>query len=513
MEQIGKQSWLYRAFYIVFAVVSTTLLLFYLSDTLIHFTTPYQFPINSFERFPLTVLIFPAELFSMLFGLYFVYVLLNDQDTEPSGTVSDVDVAILVPVYNEPKDIVDRTLEQARQVRWSGDVKIYLLDDSDEKEHMDAMDGLAAKHGCEVVRRDARDGFKAGNVNNAVKTAVDEPFFVILDADQAPQPQLLEETMDYFAGDSIAYVQTPQYYVNDESRLARTAKIMANIFFHAMCRGRNHDGATIFCGTNAVLRTAAFREVNGFAYYTATEDIDLGVRLKNAGYSAEYVPTILVHGHAPEDYGSYASQQYRWANGNLAILRERWKEILGGRLSMRQKVHTVAVLGWWLIGLITLVFILVPLISLVTQSGTHHTWLPDVVMVLLYLNIVFGILMMYVALQQRVEDSTSLWDAVLAYSLLINSSFIYVRAALNALFKRYVGFVRTDKKESIAKLGRIKWNLLFGTVCVGAAIYGIVQAGRYSMARQVRTYLPISGWLIFYGTVLYSSILFVGDDA
>ena len=54
----------------------------------------------------------------------------------------------------------------------------------------------------------------------------------------------------------------------------------------------------------------------------ATEDIDLGLRMNQLGWYGAYVPEILVKGYAPPSMDSYVTQQYRWANGNMAILRE-----------------------------------------------------------------------------------------------------------------------------------------------------------------------------------------------
>lgn len=514
---IRKQGWLQYTFYAIFGLASTALMLYYLSDTLIHFTTPQQFPVNSFERFPLTWLIFPAELFSFLFGLYFVYTLITDRHRDPAPPPLHgrewTRVAILLPAYNEPADIVDRTIQACKQVRWPGGTTIYLLDDSTNLEDRKNMEALCQKHGCTLVRRKDRTGFKAGNINNAISKAVTEDYFVIFDADQAPQPEFLEATMDHFSLPGVAFVQTPQYFVNEGTPLERTAKVGANIFFQAMCVSRSRDGAMVFCGTNAVIKTAVFREVGGFSYYTATEDIELGLRMNDAGYRGVYVPQVLARGYAPQDFKAYSSQQYRWSNGNLAILRESWLRILAGNFSLRHQMHTLFALGWWMIGIVTLVYILVPIMALLFGLGTHHTWLPTSLLVLLYSNVVMGVLMIYVALRNRTDDRVTVADALLQYSLITNSMFIYARAAVSALFGRYVGFVRTNKKRSASGLSLIKWNLLLAAVCFGFSAYALYNAAIASDLVRLRTFLPISVWLLFYSVLLSSSILFVGEGA
>lgn len=505
-------------FILLFALLSLLLMGYYLSDTLIHYTTPQQFPINSFERFPLTLLIFPAELFSICFALYFVYVLLSGQKPEaeplPLPKRETVPVAILLPVYNEPKEIVERTIVACRRLRWRGGTRIYLLDDSTGEEEKASMDALAKRHGCTVVRRSDRVGYKAGNINNAFRRAVKEPFFVILDSDQAPLPEFLERTMDHFSDPDIGFVQTPQYLINEATPLERGAKIGTNIFYFAQCVGKSHDGALPFCGTNAVIRTAAFRGVGGFRYFSATEDIELGLRINQAGYRGRYVPEILVHGYAPPDFAAYSSQQYRWANGNLAILRESWRAILFGRFSLRQQAHILFTLGWWLVGVTTLAYILVPVLSLAFGLGTHHTWLPSALLIILYFNVIFGILIIYASLHGRIEgEKVKVSDALLQYALITNSLFIFARAAFNAVLGRYVGFVRTNKVGSGGgQLGLIRWNLLLSALCLCFSLYALGLAAISSDLQQLRTYLPVSLWLLYYGVILASSLIFVSGE-
>ena len=513
---IKQQGRWHLLFFACFGIVSASLMLYYLTNTLIHYTTDQQFPIDSFKRLPLTALIFPAEMFSFLFAMYFVYTLFADRHRAPTPMPlagrERIRIALLIPVYHEPTDVVERTINACKRVRWPGGTRIYLLDDSKETEFTTAMAALARKHGCAIVRRPDRKGYKAGNVNNAIRTAVKEEFFAILDADQAPEQDFLERTVDHFSDPSVAFVQTPQYYVGEKTVLERTAKMGANIFFQAMCVGRARDKAMVFCGTNAVIRTEAFRAVKGLSYYMATEDIELGLRMNEEGYHGVYVPEVLVRGYAPPDFKAYSSQQYRWANGNLAILREAWKKILFGKFTLRQQIHTLFALGWWLIGIVTLIYIITPILSLFLGLGTHHTWLPTAILIALYCNVVLGVGMIYAALQGRVEgDRMTVRDAILQYLLITNSVFIYARAAVNAALRRYVGFVRTNKTKSVTGLGLIKWNLITGTGLFAASIYALYHAAIASDAQQLRTYLPISVWLLLYAFIMLSAIIFVVD--
>lgn len=512
--EIKRQGWPYLAFYVVFGLMSLGLMIYYLSNTIIHYTTGQQFPINSFQRFPLTFLIFPAEVFSFCFGMYFVYLLVSGArkglPPKPLRRAMSGKVALLVPVYNEPSEIVERTVAACKRVRWWRGTSVYILDDSTEKQHVDAMASLGRKYGCHVVRRPDRVGYKAGNVNNAVANVIREPYFAIFDADQAPLPEFLEESMDYFSDSTVAFVQAPQHYVNANTPLEKAARMGTGLFFQAQCSSKAKDGAMPFCGTNAVIRADVFRAVRGFSYYTSTEDVELGLRMNDAGYQGAFVPKVLVHGYAPPDFVAYSSQQYRWANGNLAILRENWLRILSGNLSLKQQVHTFFTLGWWLVGIVSLIYIAVPLLSLFLNTGTHHTWLPNALLLLLYLNVSMGMILVYIALRNRTGEPVRFTDTLLQYSLIVNSAFIYARAAIGAFLKRYIGFVRTNKAGSSSGWRHIAGNMALSGICFSASIYALFRSASAVSPEEIRAFVPISLWLLFYSVVFASSMLFIG---
>ncbi|MFW6282558.1 MAG: hypothetical protein ACOC1P_00695, partial [Minisyncoccales bacterium] len=118
----------------------------------------------------------------------------------------------------------------------------------------------------------------------------------------------------------------------------------------------------------------------------------------------------------------------------------------------------------------------------------------------------------FVSLDRRIEgEKIRIRDAIAEYSLIVNSLFIYSKAAINALvFKRYIGFVRTSKIAEKSNLWVIKWNLLFAVILFGLSLYALYYAMISSEIINLRTYFPLSLWLLFYSLIFFSSIIFVG---
>jgi hypothetical protein len=133
---------------------------------------------------------------------------------------------------------------------------------------------------------------------------------------------------------------------------------------------------------------------------------------------------------------------------------------------------------------------------------------------MLFLNVALGISMIFMSLNDRdKDDKITFKDAFLQYSLITNSMFIYAQAALSALFKRYIGFVTTNKANQKSGFKEIRLNILLAVICFGFSIFGLYKTMITANAEQIRTYLPISIWMLFYTIVLGSSIFFVGEES
>ena len=112
-------------------------------------------------------------------------------------------VDVLIPVYDEPVEIVEPTLAAACAMR-GAEVTVWLLDDGARPE----MAVLAGRYGADYLRRRKRIGAKAGNLNHALgKTSA--PFAVVLDCDHVPHADFLERTLGHLEDPEVAFVQTP----------------------------------------------------------------------------------------------------------------------------------------------------------------------------------------------------------------------------------------------------------------------------------------------------------------
>src|SRR4029077_9881698 len=100
-------------------------------------------------------------------------------------------VDVMIPIYSEPCDILEKTLIAAVAMRYPNK-RIYICDDS----HRLEVQKLAERYGATYLLGPRRHA-KAGNLNNALTQSRGE-LIVIFDTDHIPVASFLEETVPYF---------------------------------------------------------------------------------------------------------------------------------------------------------------------------------------------------------------------------------------------------------------------------------------------------------------------------
>ncbi|RDH74184.1 glycosyltransferase [Mycolicibacterium moriokaense] len=252
---------------------------------------------------------------SLLFGLT-MWKLLRRNPPPPPPDGATVDV--FITTYNEPIEMVMATAEAAKRIRYPHTT--WILDDGARADLADA----AAQRDIGYLTRsagwmDKPRHAKAGNLNNALMET-DGEFILILDADQVPEPEILDRTLGYFRDPYMALVQTPQYFHNVP--FSDPLGSQAPLFYGPIQQGKDGWNAAYFCGSNAVLRRDPLMQLGITGYVRAVED---GIR--RTLYAAD---KILKQARA------HVSSEEPEALAALASVREAVHDARG---ELRQKRH------------------------------------------------------------------------------------------------------------------------------------------------------------------------------
>ncbi|WP_377644598.1 glycosyltransferase family 2 protein [Oryzobacter terrae] len=183
---------------------------------------------------------------------------------EPTGEET---VDVFITTYNEPVELVSTTARAAQLISFPH--RTWILDDGDRAE----MRAAAADLGVGYITRtedwhDRPRHAKAGNLNNALFATQGE-YMLILDADQIPEPHILDRTLGWFQDPTVALVQTPQFFTNvtDSDPLGSQAPL----FYGPIQEGKDGWNAAFFCGSNAILRREALMQLGIVGYVREVE--------------------------------------------------------------------------------------------------------------------------------------------------------------------------------------------------------------------------------------------------
>ena len=201
---------------------------------------------------------------SLLFGLTMWRYRQRDAPPPPPPGLT---VDVFITTYNEPLDLVMGTARAARNIEYPH--KTWILDDGNRAE----LRAIAEAEGIGWITRsedwaNRPRHAKAGNLNNAL-LATDGEFMLILDADQMPDPRILDHTLGYFKDRRMALVQTPQVFVNVPPNDPLGSQ--APLFYGPLQQGKDGWNAAFFCGSNAIIRREALMQLGVMRYVSETE--------------------------------------------------------------------------------------------------------------------------------------------------------------------------------------------------------------------------------------------------
>jgi len=236
-------------------------------------------------------------------------------------------VTVQLPIFNE-RYVIERLVEAVSRFDYPHEfLDIQVLDDSTDETQQVASACVArfAAQGLPIsyIHRTNREGYKAGALENGLKTAQGE-FVAIFDADFIPAPDFLRRSIPYFENEKIGMVQTRWTYLNrDYSLLTQVETILLDGHFVVEHGARSRRGTFFnFNGTAGVWRRQAIEDAGGWEHDTLTEDTDLSYRAQLCGWKFLYLPDIECASELPVDMNGFKAQQARWAKGLMQTAKK-----------------------------------------------------------------------------------------------------------------------------------------------------------------------------------------------
>lgn len=399
---------------------------------------------------------------------------------EVNGEYPDVD--IFVATYNEPVDLLRKTVYGCTQMEYpdKSKVHIYICDDKRRPQ----MRALAEELGVNYFDRPDNKGAKAGNLNAAL-ARTSSPYVVTFDADMIPMKSFLMQTIPYFMDAEIrnaqlpddkkiplGFIQTPQcfytpdvfqYNLYNETRIPNEQ----DFFYRTIEPAKTQQNCVIYGGSNTILSRAALNAIGGFYTETITEDFATGMLIEAAGFASLGLPKPLASGLSASTFKEHIQQRTRWGRGVISTAKQL-KYGKNKNLTVLQKLNYWSSVFYWYSPVKNLVYILAPMMYAVlavpmfvcTTKELILFWLPMLICQTIYLPMISNGSMSYT------------WSGIQEISVMPSLFLPIIQESLGISL---TAFKVTDKsKKATGKEKDVKDMIPF-FILIALSIFGIVR--------------------------------------
>jgi len=416
-------------------------------------------------------------------------------------------ITVQLPLFNEMY-VVERLVKAVSEIDYPRDrMEIQVLDDSTDETVNIARATVAdyAGQGFDItyIHRDDRTGYKAGALENGMKTAKGE-LIAIFDADFVPQKDFLRKLVHFFTDPTVGCAQMRWSHINGSyNLLTRLQTIMLDGHFVIEQTTRNRTGNFFnFNGTAGIWRREAIELSGGWQHDTLTEDTDLSFRAQLMGWRFVYLLDEEAPAEIPVEINAFKAQQRRWAKGVLQVWFKLYRRIWYADLPLRVKLE----MFFRLTGnisyplMIVASFMQFPLLLVRYNQGLHQLMMLDVP--LLFFSTVsvvlfYGSAVWYLDKKRGIR----LLHLPLVMSLGIGLAFSNARAVLEALVGIKSEFVRTPKyrveKTNDESWKRKKYQRKHGWLPVLELSFAIYFVFAIAYAVRMHMWGPIFFLLLF----------------
>ena len=429
-------------------------------------------------------------------------------------------VTVQLPIYNE-RFVVERLLEEVSKIDYPRHLlQIQVLDDSTDDTHPFTEELVREYRDTNVpieyIHRTNRYGYKAGALENGLKTATGE-LVAVFDADFVPPRDFLQRTVHHFTDPKVGMVQTRWTYLNrSHNVLTEVQAILLDGHFALEHIARAGGGLFFnFNGTAGILRRAMIADAGGWEHDTLTEDSDLSYRAQLKGWKFVYAPAIECPSELPVETYGFQVQQSRWAKGLTQVAKKLLPSILRSDLPWRVKAeaffHLTPNVGYPLMIVVSL--LMLPVMIVRFYMGVFEMFLIDLPLIAASF---WSITAFYVVAQRELfprnwRRSILFLPALMAAGVAL--TIINTKAVIEALIGYQTAFARTAKYGTQkATAANVKYRrrsgwLPYAELAAGCGFLAIVV-----YAIQSYNYLAIPFLLLFVGGYFWAGFTTLWDE-
>ncbi len=237
-------------------------------------------------------------------------------------------IAVIVPCYNEEATVA-HTCESLLALRYPSDkLEVILVNDGSTDATAGAIARFAAHPQVRIISKE--NGGKHTALNAGI-AATQAEFIGCLDADSFVEPDALREIVPCFANPNIAAVTAAMSVHKPGNMLQHMQNaeyILGITFRHAIA---SINGLYVTPGPFSFYRRSVIESLGGFRYGHQTEDMEMALRIQQAGYGIENAPRARVYTQAPNTVAKLIKQRTRWTTGFLRNVLGEYRGLIANK--------------------------------------------------------------------------------------------------------------------------------------------------------------------------------------
>jgi cellulose synthase/poly-beta-1,6-N-acetylglucosamine synthase-like glycosyltransferase len=221
-------------------------------------------------------------------------------------------VSVLIPAHNEENNI-KMTLKSVLGLDYPKNLlEVIVIDDASTDNTKDAVEGV--KNVTLLVNK--KNMGKARSLNRAIKIAKGE-IIACIDADSTVDSKILKKMVGHFDDPEVACVTPALKVLKPKNFLEKiqAAEYLLNIFLRKSLDVI--DSIHVTPGVFSVYRKSVLEEVGGFDEDNLTEDMEIALRIHDAGYKITNSLDAISYTICPSSIRSLFKQRLRWYRGAL----------------------------------------------------------------------------------------------------------------------------------------------------------------------------------------------------
>lgn len=301
------------------------------------------------------------ELTAIVYTLMSIHMLVGRRDNTKLADIGEAElrrrgdkvpaVDVFICTYNEELAVLEKTVIAAQAIDYPR-VNIWVLDDT----RRDWLRDYCERKGVHYARRPDNSHAKAGNMNNGLKISAgvtNAPYILVLDADFAPQRQIIYRMLGLFADRKVGLVQTPQFYYNADPiqhnlRATDSWVDEQRVFFDVLQPAKDAADSAFCVGTSFIVRRDLITAAGGFPVGSVCEDIHTTYLLLRKGHITRWLGERLSNGLSAESIIDYINQRSRWCLGTVQLALLPNGPLRGKGFSLSARLHFLHGLLHWL---------------------------------------------------------------------------------------------------------------------------------------------------------------------